>query len=115
MVSLDPQLSTAKRKQRTQAFTSHMAQASLERQVLAAQTAKVELETKLREKEIEIDRLRGDVHFLGEKEKEEREGREREQVEREAEKVSSSHPVPEDERHIADGQCSANPTVPSVL
>ncbi|KAI0781689.1 spindle assembly checkpoint component Mad1 [Irpex lacteus] len=89
----DPQLSTAKRKQRTQAFTSHMAQASLERQVLAAQTAKVELETKLREKEIEIDRLRGDVHFLGEKEKEEREGREREQVEREAEKRKSDSTI----------------------
>ena len=66
-----------------------MAHSSLERQVLAAQTAKVELETKLREKELEIDRLRGDVQFLGEKEKEERESREREQAEREAEKVSS--------------------------
>ena len=83
----DPQLSTAKRKQRTQAFTSHMAQASLERQLLAAQTAKSELESKLREKEIEVERLRGDRQFLAEREKEEREEKERERAEYEEEKV----------------------------
>ena len=88
IVCADPQLSTAKRKQRTQAFTSHMAHASLERQLLAAQTAKTELESKLREKESEVERLKGDRQFLAEREKEEREEKERERVEREEEKVS---------------------------
>ncbi|KAI0697999.1 MAD-domain-containing protein [Cytidiella melzeri] len=89
----DPQLSTAKRKQRTQVFTSHMAHASLERQLLAAQTAKSELEIKLREKDIEIDRLRGDVHALADKEKEEREGRDYERTEREEEKRKSDSSI----------------------
>ncbi|KAH9938791.1 MAD-domain-containing protein [Epithele typhae] len=77
----DPQLSTAKRQQRTQAFSSHMAHTSLERQVAAAQTAKLELETKLREKEMLIERLEGDRRWLAEREKEEREEKEREREE----------------------------------
>ncbi|KAI0086839.1 spindle assembly checkpoint component Mad1 [Irpex rosettiformis] len=82
----DPQLSTAKRRQHTQAFTSHMAFSSLERQVMALQIANKEMETKRREKEVECDRLRGDVQFLGEKEKAAREGLEHEQADRESEK-----------------------------
>ncbi|KAI0704400.1 spindle assembly checkpoint component Mad1 [Cerioporus squamosus] len=77
----DPQLSTAKRQQRTQAFSSHMAHASLERQLAAAQTAKLELETKLREKELLVERLEGDRRWLAEREKEEREEKERERAE----------------------------------
>ncbi|KAJ3554807.1 hypothetical protein NM688_g2917 [Phlebia brevispora] len=82
----DPQLSTVKRKQRTQAFTSQMAQASLERQLLAAQTTKTELEQKLREKDAAIERLENDRRFLAEREQEEREEKERERLEREEEK-----------------------------
>ena len=83
----DPQLSTAKRKQRTQVFTSHLAHASLERQFVAAQTAKAELESKLREKDVLIERLEGDKRWLADREREEREEKERERAEREDEKV----------------------------
>lgn len=85
--SVDPQLSTAKRQQRTQAFSSHMAHASLERQLAAAQTAKLELETKLREKELLVERLEGDRRWLAEREREEREEKERERAEYLEEKV----------------------------
>ncbi|KAI1786094.1 MAD-domain-containing protein [Ganoderma leucocontextum] len=77
----DPQLSTAKRQQRTQAFSSHVAHASLERQLAAAQTTKLELESKLREKDLLIERLEGDRRWLAEREKEEREEKEREREE----------------------------------
>ncbi|KAA1476387.1 hypothetical protein DENSPDRAFT_867280 [Dentipellis sp. KUC8613] len=82
----DPQLSTAKRQQRTQAFTSHMAHASLERQLVAAQTAKMDLESKLRERDVTIDRLEGDRRWLAEREKEEKAEKEKERAEREQEK-----------------------------
>ena len=64
-----------------------MAQASLERQLLSAQSAKTELETKLREKDAVIERLENDRRYLAEREKEEREEKERERSEREEEKV----------------------------
>lgn len=107
----DPQLSTAKRKQRTQAFTSHVASASLERQLIAAQTAKVELETKMREKDALIERLEQDKRWLAEQEQKERDAKERERAEREEEKVRlaslltpkpgmrSSHPAQIGQRH----------------
>ena len=83
----DPQLSTAKRQQRTQAFTSTMAHASLERQLVAAQTTKMELESKLREKDMAIESLEEDRRWLAEREKEEREEKEKGQAEREEEQV----------------------------
>ncbi|KAH8105330.1 MAD-domain-containing protein [Cristinia sonorae] len=89
MSRVDPQLSTAKRKQRTQVFTSHMAHASLERQLAALQTAKIDLESKLREKDVQIDRLEGDRRWLAEREQAEREEKERERTEREEEKRKS--------------------------
>ncbi|KAK7696454.1 hypothetical protein QCA50_001111 [Cerrena zonata] len=82
----DPQLSTAKRKQRTHAFHSQMSFASLERQVASLQTSKAELEAKLREKDAAIERLEGDRRYLADREKEEREEKERERKEREEEK-----------------------------
>ncbi|TFY57806.1 hypothetical protein EVJ58_g6803 [Rhodofomes roseus] len=82
----DPQLSTAKRQQRTQTFASHLAHSSLERQLMAAQTARADLETKLREKDVVIERLEGDRRWLAERETEEREEKERERVERAEEK-----------------------------
>lgn len=90
----DPQLSTAKRQQRTQTFASHLASASLERQLIAAQTARTELETKLREKDVLIERLEGDRRWLSERETEEREEKERERAERAEEKVRSHLPTP---------------------
>lgn len=86
----DPQLSTAKRKQRTQAFSSHMTTASLERQLLTAQTAKAELESKLRDKDVLIERLENDKRWLADRETQEREEKERERAEREDEKVRCS-------------------------
>ena len=83
----DPQLSTAKRKQRTHAFHSQMSFASLERQVASLQTSKAELEAKLREKDAAIERLEGDRRWLADREKEEKEEKERERKERDEEKV----------------------------
>ncbi|KAJ6481761.1 mitotic checkpoint protein-domain-containing protein [Mycena sanguinolenta] len=77
----DPHLSSAKRQQRTQAFTSNMAHASLERRLVAAQTTKMELETKLREKDMLIEKLERDRRFFSEREQEEREEKERERAE----------------------------------
>ncbi|KAF9562386.1 hypothetical protein CPC08DRAFT_749502 [Agrocybe pediades] len=74
----DPQLSSAKRHQRAQVFSSTISHASLERQLLAAQTAKLELETKLREKELLVERLERDRRYFADREKEEREEKERE-------------------------------------
>ncbi|KAL0947888.1 hypothetical protein HGRIS_010523 [Hohenbuehelia grisea] len=83
----DPQLSSAKRQQRTQAFTSSMAHASLERQLAAAQTAKLELETKLREREVQVESLERDRRWLSEHEKNEREEKEKERAEYAEEKA----------------------------
>ena len=91
----DPQLSTAKRQQRTQAFASHMNRTSFERQVATAQTAKLELESKLREKELLIERLEGDRRWLAEREKEEREEKEREREEHAEEKVRPTMLTPD--------------------
>lgn len=86
---IDPQLSAAKRHQRTQLFTNSISHASLERQLLQAQTARVEAETKLRERELQVERLERDRRHYADREKEEREAREREQEEHAAEKVCS--------------------------
>jgi len=83
----DPQHSTAKRQQRTQAFTSQLAHASLERQLAALTTTKNDLEKKLREKDVVIDRLEKDRRWLAEREKEEREEKERERIEWDEAKV----------------------------
>ncbi|KIJ05303.1 hypothetical protein PAXINDRAFT_141378, partial [Paxillus involutus ATCC 200175] len=74
----DPQHSNAKRQQRSQAFSSHIAHASLERQLLSAQASKTDLENKLREKEIYIERLERDRRFLADREQAEREEKEKE-------------------------------------
>ncbi|KAJ7135484.1 spindle assembly checkpoint component Mad1 [Mycena crocata] len=60
-----------------------MAHASLERQLLAAQTTKMELETKLREKDILIEKLERDRRWFSDREQEEREEKERERAEHE--------------------------------
>ncbi|KIK95534.1 hypothetical protein PAXRUDRAFT_826920 [Paxillus rubicundulus Ve08.2h10] len=74
----DPQHSNAKRQQRSQAFSSHIAHASLERQLLSAQASKTDLQNKLREKEIYIEGLERDRRFLADREQAEREEKERE-------------------------------------
>ena len=50
-----------------------MAHASLEKRLAAAQTTKLELESKLREKDLLVERLEGDWRGLAEREKEEHE------------------------------------------
>ena len=70
-----------------------MAHASLEKRLAAAQTTKLELESKLREKDLLIERLEGDRRWLAEREKEEREEKERER-ERERERRA---PTPAEE------------------
>ncbi|KAJ7165022.1 spindle assembly checkpoint component Mad1 [Mycena filopes] len=58
-----------------------MAHSSLERQLLAAQTTKLELETKLREKDMQIEKLERDRRWFSDREQEEREEKERERRE----------------------------------
>ncbi|KAF8208385.1 spindle assembly checkpoint component Mad1 [Mycena galopus ATCC 62051] len=58
-----------------------MAHASLERRLVAAQTTKMELETKLREKDMLIEKLERDRRFFSDREQEEREEKERERAE----------------------------------
>ncbi|KAK0204989.1 spindle assembly checkpoint component Mad1 [Desarmillaria ectypa] len=82
----DPRLSTAHRQQRSQAFSSTMTHASLERQLATLQTTKMELETKLRERDLTVDRLERDRRWFSDREAEEREEKEREREEREEEK-----------------------------
>ncbi|KAF9650450.1 MAD-domain-containing protein [Thelephora ganbajun] len=84
----DPQFSASKRQQRTNAFTSSMAHASLERQLLQARSEKVELEAKLRERDSTIERLEGDRRLLALREQSEREEKEQEQTAREKDKSS---------------------------
>ena len=87
----DPQLSTVKRRQRAQVFTSSISHAILERQLLAARTSKLELETKLREKELLVERLERDRRWFANREKEEREEKDREREAHEDEKVIVTH------------------------
>ena len=83
----DPRLSTAKRQQRNQVFTSNLAHANLERQLVSAQTTRMELETKLREREIQVERLERDRRWLSDREQEEKEERERDRREYNEDKV----------------------------
>ncbi|CAK5278166.1 unnamed protein product [Mycena citricolor] len=57
-----------------------MAYASLERQLSSAQTSKLELEKRLRDKELQIEKLERDRRWLADREQEEREEKERERV-----------------------------------
>jgi mitotic spindle assembly checkpoint protein MAD1 len=84
---LDPELSTAKRQQRSQAFTSNVTHASLERRLAALQSTKIELEAKLREKDVMVEGLERDRRWLADRETEEREEKECERREHEEEKV----------------------------
>ncbi|KAH9023363.1 MAD-domain-containing protein, partial [Lactarius hengduanensis] len=83
----NPQLSTAKRQQRTQAPNTTLSQAALERKLAAAETNRVQIETRLRECDAAIERLEADRRWLAEREQEEREEEERVSKEREDEKV----------------------------
>lgn len=76
----DPHHSSAKRQQRSQAFSSTIAHASLERKLLAAQTARAEAEAKFRERQGYIEKLEQDRRFLAEREQAEREEKESERT-----------------------------------
>jgi mitotic spindle assembly checkpoint protein MAD1 len=73
----DPQLSTAKRQQRTHALNTTLSQAALARRLAAAE-----------ERDTTIERFEADRRWLAEHEQEEREEKERLSKEREEEKVS---------------------------
>ncbi|KAJ6591138.1 spindle assembly checkpoint component Mad1 [Mycena vulgaris] len=58
-----------------------MAHAALERQLAAAQTTRMELETKLRERDMMVEKLERDRRWFSDREQEEREEKEREREE----------------------------------
>ncbi|KAH9981796.1 spindle assembly checkpoint component Mad1 [Russula compacta] len=89
----DPQLSTAKRQQRTHALNTTLSQAALERKLAAAETTRMQLETRLRERDTKIERLEADRRWLAEREQEEREEKERVSKEREEEKIKVDQDV----------------------
>ncbi|KAI0031025.1 MAD-domain-containing protein [Vararia minispora EC-137] len=91
----DPKMSTAKRQQRTQAFSSHMSQAALERRLLAAEMAKGELERKLIEKDAQVDRLEADRRWLAEREEQEKAEKETERALHVEEKAKTDHELRE--------------------
>jgi len=64
-----------------------MSHSALERRLVATQTAKMELESKLRDRDVTIEQLESDRRWLAEREKDEREEKEQERAEREEEKV----------------------------
>ncbi|KAG9037741.1 coiled-coil domain-containing protein mad1 [Tulasnella sp. UAMH 9824] len=69
----DPTLSSSRRAQKADLFSSRMASKSLERRLLAAENAKQELEAALKEKEIAIERISQERRWLADREIEERE------------------------------------------
>jgi hypothetical protein len=62
----DPQLSTAKRQQRTHGLNVILSRAALERMLAAAETIHLELETLLRVRDTMIERLEADRRWLAE-------------------------------------------------
>ncbi|KAI0294902.1 mitotic checkpoint protein-domain-containing protein [Multifurca ochricompacta] len=89
----DPQLSTAKRQQRAQTLNTTLSQAALERKLAAAETTRVQLETRLRERDTAIERLEADRRWLAEREQEEREEKDRVSKELEEEKTKADHDI----------------------
>ncbi|KAG8953812.1 coiled-coil domain-containing protein mad1 [Tulasnella sp. 424] len=69
----DPTLSSSRRAQKADLFSSRMASKSLERRLIAAENAKQELEIALKEKEIAIERISQERRWLADREIEERE------------------------------------------
>ena len=78
---------SAKRQARAASFAAHLTHSSSERELLALKTAKLELETKLRDKEAIIERLERDRRWLSEREKEERAAKEKTEAEAETQNV----------------------------
>lgn len=68
-------------------FTSNLAHANLERQLVSAQTTRMELETKLRDREIQVERLERDRRWLADREQQEKDERERDRREYDEHKV----------------------------
>ncbi|KAI9510349.1 MAD-domain-containing protein [Russula earlei] len=89
----DPQLSTAKRQQRAHALNTTLSQAALERKLASAETTRLQLETRLRERDTTIERLEADRRWLSEREQEEREEKVRISKEREEEKAKAEQDI----------------------
>ncbi|EJD00651.1 uncharacterized protein FOMMEDRAFT_148326 [Fomitiporia mediterranea MF3/22] len=75
--SVEQESSAAKRPALTSAFSAHVTQTSLNRQLLAAQAQVTELQNKLLNKDREIDRLEADLRLVATREEEEKEARQR--------------------------------------
>lgn len=84
---LEREQATAKRQQRSQAFTSTIAQSSFERQLATAKAAKIDLEKRLREKDAIIEGLERDRRWLHERAEEEKQAKEQEMAEHEEAKT----------------------------
>lgn len=95
----DPQLNTSKRLARSQAFTESVTHAALERQLASAQAKKMELQTKLREKELLVERLERDRRYFSDREAEEKEEKERDRKSWEEERASCYFLVLERNHH----------------
>ncbi|KAF9441022.1 hypothetical protein P691DRAFT_815490, partial [Macrolepiota fuliginosa MF-IS2] len=80
----DLQYSTAKQQQRTQLFTNNISHASLKRKLPAAQTSRVNIETKPHERELQVERRERGRHRFADWEREDREANKREQAENNA-------------------------------
>ncbi|KAH9021777.1 MAD-domain-containing protein [Lactarius pseudohatsudake] len=85
--------SSSVRQQRTQALNTTLSQTALERKLAAAETNRVQLETRLRERDAAIERLEAERRWLAEREQEEREEKERVSKEREDEKTKADQDV----------------------
>ncbi|KAH9957583.1 hypothetical protein BC827DRAFT_1224448 [Russula dissimulans] len=89
----DPQLSTAKRQQRAHALNTTLSQAAIERRLAAAETTRMQLETRLRERETTIERLEADRRWLAGREQEEKEEKERVSKEHEEQKTKADQDI----------------------
>ena len=80
VVHCKTELTPAKR----QLFTNRLSHATLERQLVQAESARIETERKLRDKELVVERLERDRRYYAEREEEARLGREQDDAEHEA-------------------------------
>jgi mitotic spindle assembly checkpoint protein MAD1 len=75
-------------------FTNSVSHASLERHLLQAQTTRIDLETKLREKEVTVERLERDRRHFADRKREEREARDALEAEHDADRVTFATSLP---------------------
>ena len=77
IASLSHYRSTAKRQQRAHALNTTLSQMTLERKLAASETTRMQLVTRVRERDTTIERLDADRRLFAEREQEERVEKER--------------------------------------